>query len=148
MRVPAEVTHSSQPDRPLAHSSKTEGMELLCWALLKQLYPFPTLPGSRIAARSSQAARALTPSCPQAKWMHRALLVSSACSNSAYTLLEQPRRLRGAETAPLPFPPAAAAGGVPQASAAFAGRDAAEDNAVCLPGRSLAMPRCTHPMRA
>lgn len=65
-----------------------------------------------------------------------------------YTLLEQPRRLRGAETAPLPFPPPPAAGGVPEASAAFAGRDAAEENAVCLPGGSLAMPRCTHPMRA
>lgn len=80
-------------------------MELLCWALLKQLYLSPNLAGSRIAARCAQDALALTPGCPQAKWMHRALLVCSVCSHSAYTLLEQPLKLRGAETAPLPFPP-------------------------------------------
>lgn len=103
-------------------------MELLCWALLKHLYLLHTLPGFRIVARNHllHAALALTPWRPQAKWMHRALLFCSVCSHSAGTA---PQARRGAETAPLPFPPPPAPGGVPEAPAAFRGWDAGENNA-------------------
>lgn len=120
-------------------------MELLCWALLKPLYLFPTLPESQPGARSllwhSHRAAHRQNGCTEHSWFaasvhtQRTLCWNSPAGCVGPRLPRSPSHLHQPQA------------GVPKASAAFRGRDAREDNAVCLPGRSLYMPSCPHPMR-
>lgn len=132
MSVLLEVAHSSYLPRPLTRTQQRDERRWSSFAgqfsgsitcFLPCQAPEPQ-PGARRLPWHSHRDAHRQNGCTEHSWF-------AVCSNSAHTLLEQPRRLRGAETAPLPFPTTASPGRGSEASAASRGRNAGEGNAVC-----------------